>query len=327
MQLLTVLWTQTELALSAHVVLPLLNWLHLAQLAGDPREIAEFLMISITQVGIIALVFRPLESIVPVERWANRQGTRIDVVYTCLKLLGLVPIFTFLILLPLTKFLGTQLDVGGTEFTRIDVVFPWFRQHPLLLFLVYFAIIDLAYYFVHRLQHAIPWWWALHSLHHSQRQVSCWTNDRDHFLDDAFEALIVGGVSLAIGVAPTQYVVLVVFGQLLENFSHTNVRFGFGPILDKVLVDPRYHRLHHMRADPARPGLHDCNFSVIFPLWDILFGTALYGQAPRPCGVGDPAIDADNNLGLVAQQLAGLARFWRALKRSVNMLAVSGNVR
>ena len=176
------------------------------------------------------------------------------------------------------------------------------------------VIYDLVYYGIHRLQHAIPWWWALHSLHHSQRQVNCWTNDRDHYLDDLLEALIVAAAALLIGVSPTDYALLVLSGNLLQNLDHANVRLRFGPVLEKVLVDPRYHRLHHMRVDPQRPNLHYCNFAFIFPVWDILFGTALFGEPARPTGVGDPMVDADNRRGIVGQQLYVLRRFWGAFR-------------
>ncbi|MBW0002746.1 MAG: sterol desaturase family protein [Hyphomicrobiales bacterium] len=67
---------------------------------------------------------------------------------------------------------------------------PWFGHKPLLLVAIYFAIFELTQYVIHRLQHALPWWWALHSLHHSQRQVNCWTDDRNHMLDDVLEAVL-----------------------------------------------------------------------------------------------------------------------------------------
>jgi hypothetical protein len=108
---------------------------------------------------------------------------------------------------------------------------------------------------------------------------------------------------------------LVLSGELLQNLGHTNVRLRFGPVLEKVLVDPRYHRLHHMRVDPQRPQLHACNYAFIFPLWDILFSTALFGEPAHPTGVGDPMVDADNQRGIVAQQLVTLRRFWGAFRR------------
>ncbi len=300
------LWTGLETLLAQTLIEPFLQLLHLANASEDPREIADYFLLSTVQIILIAGVMRPFESRIPVEPWSDRRLTRIDRLYTLLKLLVVVPVFNYLILAPLFH---EPAGIQNIAPLQLDRLFPFLQAHPMWLFLIYFALYDFTLYLVHRLQHALPWWWALHSLHHSQRQLSCWSNDRDHYLDDLFEVLILGGVSALIGIAPVEYAAIVLFGQLIENFSHANVRIGFGPVLDKLLVDPKYHRLHHMRADPARPGFHNCNFALVFPLWDILFGTALYKEPPHPCGVDDPAIDTDNELGLIDQQVAGLRRF------------------
>ena len=50
-------------------------------------------------------------------------------------------------------------------------------------------------------------------------------------------------------------------------------------------------------------------------MWDNLFGTALYGEPPRPTGVSDPTVDADNGRGLIAMQWYTLRRFWGAFTR------------
>ncbi|MFI4969916.1 MAG: sterol desaturase family protein, partial [Lysobacterales bacterium] len=113
--------------------------------------------------------------------------------------------------------------------------------------------------------------------------------------------------------APDQFALLMFIGELAQNFSHTNVRFGFGRGFEKVFVDPRFHRLHHMIVDPERPHLHNCNYGQVFSIWDVVFGTALYGVAPRPTGVGDPMVDIDNQRGLVAMQWGAFRRFWGAL--------------
>jgi sterol desaturase/sphingolipid hydroxylase (fatty acid hydroxylase superfamily) len=307
---LLALWRALENFLATELIAPFLGWLHLAALTDSPDEIARFLIISAIQVGVIGLVFRPLESLAPVEVWPDRKATRIDRSYTVLKLLGLVPLFTYLILVPVSNLLGGDGDSDGV--LQIDRLVPWFKQHPVLLFLVYFTVYDFTLYVVHRLQHAVPAWWMLHSLHHSQRQLSCWSNDRDSFLDDVFEAVIISVVSILIGASPTEYAVLVLIGQLIENFSHANVRFGFGKVLDKILVDPRFHRLHH-RLDNPDDAHRNCNFALVFPLWDIVFGTACYDDPPQPCGVVATHIDADNERGLWAQQWAAMARFWSVL--------------
>jgi len=316
MQAVFALWDRMEDGLASGLLTPFFTSLGIVKYMGDPAEMAQFFMVNAIQIAIIGFLFRPLETILPQERWASRKLTRIDLFYTLLKEFGLVPLFTFALLLPASNWLGDKLGLSGGDTTLIEDWIPWFKDKPLLLFVLYFAIFDLTQYVIHRLQHAVPWWWALHSLHHSQRQVSCWTDDRNHMLDDVLEAVIVGSVGLIIGVPAGQYALLILMGRLIENFSHANVRVRFGPVIDKVLVDPLFHRLHHMRADPHDAVNYNCNFALVLPLWDILFRTALYGEAPRPCGVDDPDIDADNERSWLGQQIAGFQRFFRALRSS-----------
>lgn len=300
--------------LSANAVVPLVHGLHLAHAAGDPREIAEAALIAALQLFLIACVMRPLESLIPAERWADRRHTTVDRNYTLLMLLGLFPLFSFLVLMPFAQLLG-----GGPsteQASGLKAWFPWFEQHPYLLFAVYYMVYDCVYYWMHRAQHAIPWWWAMHSMHHSQRQMSCWSNDRSHYLDGMLQSLILASVGLAMGVEPAQFALLGLLSELVQNFSHANValRLGrLGKAGERLLVGPRFHRNHHMLRDPARPTRHQCNFGQVLPWWDQLFGTALYhDEAPAATGVGDPEVDADNERGLIAMQWHTLKRFWAA---------------
>ncbi len=313
------LWHDAVQGLAVDAITPMLHASGLAGIIDSPQEIASALLISLVEVLCIVFLFRPLESLIPAERWAHRRYARIDRFYTLLKYFGVLPIFTYLILQPAVYWLGHISGGGGgsggmSGLVTLQQVLPGLRGHTVIQFLIYFILFDLVYYLIHRLQHAVPWWWALHSLHHSQRQLNCWSNDRDHYLDDLFEVLIITAVSLLIGVQPVDYALLVVLGNLVQIFSHANVRVRFGRVLDKLLVDPVYHRHHHMMIDPRRPHLHNCNFALVFPIWDIMFHTALYNEPLHPCGVDDPAIDADNEKGFVGQQWAGLRRFWRALR-------------
>ncbi|WP_266169297.1 sterol desaturase family protein [Dyella subtropica] len=314
MQGLTAPWAAALNWTATHAVYPSLLALHLPWLAGQSREIAQYFLLTTVQVSVIACVLRPLEDVWPVERWEQRQATFIDRRYTLIKLFGVLPLFTYLVLYPLSRWLGSDEDGNSAGLVSIQQGIPGLTKHPVMLFLVYYALYDFVYYLIHRLQHAIPWWWALHSLHHSQRQLSCWSNDRDHYLDDMLEALIIAGVALLFGVSPTDYALLVLLGELLQNLGHANIRLRFGPVFEKLLVDPHYHRLHHMRVDPERPTLHSCNYAFVFPIWDILFGTALYGEAARPTGVCDSMVDADNRRGMLRQQLMTLRRCWGAFR-------------
>ncbi len=302
--------------LNTTVVTPFLHAVRLDGRAGDPHEISAAILIAIVQVAIIALVFRPLESLAPAERWVDRRLTRIDRTYTLIMLLGLNPLFAYLVLTPLVNILsgGTPVVANAVDTASgLAAWVPWFQHHPLLLFLAYYLVYDLAYYWMHRAQHAIPWWWALHSMHHSQRQMSCWSNDRGSYVDGFLQSIALASVAIVIGIEPDQFALLLLVAELVQNFSHTNVRFGFGRVLERMFVDPKFRRLHHMVVDPDRPHLHNCNFGQVLSVWDVLFGTALYGEPPRPTGVGDPMVDIDNERGLVAMQWGAFRRFWGAL--------------
>jgi sterol desaturase/sphingolipid hydroxylase (fatty acid hydroxylase superfamily) len=39
--------------------------------------------------------------------------------------------------------------------------------------------------------HQFEWWWRLHSLHHAQRQMTMWSDNRNHLLDDLLRDVIV----------------------------------------------------------------------------------------------------------------------------------------
>ena len=305
-------WSSLVGWVSFHLVAPVLQYLHLQQ---DPSEVAEASIITLLQLSIIAFIFRPLEDVAPVEQWDNRKATRIDRLYTVLMLLGVFPLFSYAFIAPISNWLIGGDVVSGTSESALNLrhLVPWFDSHPLVLFGVYYVLYDLTYYWIHRMQHLIPWWWALHSMHHSQRQMGCWTNDRTNYLDGAFESIVLAVVSISTGTDLSDFAWLNLISELFQDFSHANVRFGFGPILERVLVDPKFHRLHHMQVDPERPNLHNCNFGQLFPIWDMIFGTALYGEPPHPTGVGDPIIDADNGRNLFAMQYYSLRRFWGAI--------------
>ncbi|MES2184204.1 MAG: sterol desaturase family protein [Pseudomonadota bacterium] len=291
----------------------------LRRAAGDPREIGGALLIALLQISVIAFVLRPLESLAEAERWEHRKLAALDRTYTLLMLLGLFPLFSFLVLSPFVHLFADNTAAAATAAgdapEGLRRLVPWFEGHPFVLFAVYYVVYDFVYYWMHRAQHAIPWWWALHSMHHSQRQMGCWCNDRGNYLDGMLQSVILAAVGVAMGVDASQFALLVMVTELVQSLSHTNVRWGFGRLGERLLVDPRFHRLHHMLRDPARPALHNCNFGQVLPWWDMLFRTALYGEPLRATGVSDPVVDADNGRGLVTQQWFTLKRFWATVRR------------
>lgn len=254
---------------------------------------------------VIYLVCRPLEALRPVEPVTDRRAIRTDIIYTLLARLGIFPLLAFVLLAAIQSRLEGLLADTGFVTPTLESLFPFLHQAPLLTFFIYVVILDFGEYWRHRLQHSIGWWWALHSIHHAQRQMTFWTDDRNHILDEAIAALWFGTIALLIGVSPAQFPLLLLLMRLVESFSHGNIRLSFGRLGERLLVSPRYHRLHHGVLSIAE---HGRNYAVLFPVWDWVFGTADFNRGVYP-RTGDPeAPEIIATGGWLAQQKMGFKR-------------------
>lgn len=309
---LTAIWIAAQAALFETLVQPVLQALGMLNWADVAFDGVEAVMIGVVQIALILAFLRPLEALRPAEAWSDRKTARVDIVYTLLNKLGVIPLALFFLLTPIQGYVDEALRSVEFAPVLLEQRLPWLADQPVLTFLLYFVILDFVGYWIHRAQHGLRWWWALHSLHHSQTQLSCWSDDRNHILDNFITDLCMVLVAVAIGVEPGQFVALLLAGRFIESLSHANVRLPFGYLGERLIVSPAFHRLHHARANPAEPNLHDHNFGVVLPIWDLMFGTALYENRTRPTGVDDPAVDADNRRGYLGQQWAGFARFFAA---------------
>jgi sterol desaturase/sphingolipid hydroxylase (fatty acid hydroxylase superfamily) len=305
---LSTLFTTVHAWLFETLVQPALYHLGLMGYVEPAFEALEATLYGLIEIGLMVLLLRPLEAWRPVERWASRRALRVDVLYTFLHRLGFVPLAIFLLVEPLARSVEGTLRLGGYIPPGLEELAPWFTRHPLASFLVYLAILDLAEYWRHRLQHRFRWWWALHAVHHSQRQLSFWADRRNHLLDDVLSDLWVVLVALVIGVPPGQFLGAIVVTRLIESLSHANVRLGFGGLGDRLLVSPRYHRLHHGIGVGHEGRARGCNFAPLFPLWDMLFGTARFAPDYPATGIRDQLDGVDYGAGFVAQQWLGFKR-------------------
>lgn len=175
---------------------------------------------------------------------------------------------------------------------------------------------DLWFYWAHRLEHATPFLWEFHKLHHSDERMNATTWARDHFLQAAWRQIFptfTFGLVLDLDVreagAAGLYVALVT--TLLSMFYHSGVRLRL-PWLDRVLVTPQVHRIHHS-VDPAH---HNRNFADFLPIFDIVFGTYRPPDADEfpPTGLGSGYAAPR---GIFAAQLRPLAGAVQVLVRAV----------
>lgn len=310
---------RVQQAVFESVVQPLGYALGFSNVLEEAFEATGWMLIGVLEIALIAVVIGALQRLRPFEPVTDRAAIRVDFLYTLLHRLGLFRLALFFSLDPLWDATVGWARLHGLPGWQLDAALaPWLpgvTDSALFAFLAYLVVFDLVDYAVHRGQHGFRWWWQLHALHHSQRQMTMWSDDRNHLLDDLLRDAIVVLVAHAIGIAPGQFVAVVVVTQMLESLAHANVRLPFGPVLERLVVSPRYHRVHHaigLGHESAGPrSLGGRNFATLFPVWDILFGSADFHSAPGPTGVRDQLPEAggrDYGRGFWSQQWLGLRR-------------------
>ena len=306
------LWVDSSSALYEAAVQPALYEAGLMAWADRVQEWLDFALLGLVQIVMVYAVCRPLEALRPVEKVTNAAAIRTDVFYTLLARLGLLPLIAFVLLSSAERTMQGWLADGGFVPPTLETLLPGLREAPLLAMLLYVVILDFGEYWRHRFQHMFGWWYALHSVHHAQRQMTFWTDDRNHLLDDAIAALWFGAVALLIGVPPVQFVLIVMARQLAESLSHANLRLDFGRVGERLLVSPRFHRIHHGELSAGENGR---NYAVLLPVWDWLFRTGDFDRQSYP-RTGDPtAPESLATGGWLRQQIEGFRQFARALRR------------
>lgn len=284
-----------------------------------------WLLVGLLQIIVIACILAPLQRLMPVEPVTNRATIRTDMLYTAIHRLGLFRVALFFTIEPLFDEAFGALRQQGISGIHLDQMLG-ISGNALLSFMAYVVALDFIGYWIHRGQHQFNWWWKLHSLHHAQQQMTVWSDNRNHLLDDLLvDALMVLAAQL-IGIAPGQFVAFTAITQLSESFQHGNLKIWFGTVGERLWVSPRFHRLHHAigighetfkKPSSDRPPLDagagtvlgGHNFGVLLPWWDTLFGTANYEKRFDATGVRDQVEQGrDYGRGFWHQQWLGLKR-------------------
>ena len=299
---LTDSFTALQEALFA-LVAPLLFSLGMGNLLEDAYAASAWLLAGVLQILVILFIFGPLQRWRPVEAVTDRATIRTDMIYTLIHRLGLFRVLLFFLLDPLLSNTFGQLRVAGLGTFHLDQLWPGVTDGALASLVIYLVVFDFFAYWLHRGQHGIGLWWRLHSLHHAQRQMSMWSDNRNHFLDDMLIDVMLVLLAQLIGVAPEQFIAIVALTQLSESLQHANVRLSFGRLGERLWVSPRFHRLHHSIQCSEQ------NYGVLLPWWDQLFGTANFQHKLEPTGVPDQIEQQrDYGRGLWSQQWQGLKR-------------------
>ncbi len=149
----------------------------------------------------------------------------------------------------------------------------WPIANQWLSFAAAFLLLDLLQYAVHRCQHAVPFLWRFHAMHHSDPDVDVTTSVRHH----PIEYLLATGVywltvlALDVPVAVVLIHGLAVFTAAAVTHGNTRLPGWLERLLQLVVITLDLHLVHHSVAyDEA-----NSNFGAVLSVWDRLFGTYL----------------------------------------------------
>lgn len=147
-----------------------------------------------------------------------------------------------------------------------------YAAHPIIKGIVAFLILDYTNYIWHILNHKIPFLWRFHLVHHCDPDLDVTTALRFHFGELIGSVFYRGAFVFLSGATPLNVLIYEIFFETATQFHHSNCKlpYGFEKGLNKIIVTPRMHSIHHSIIRQET----DSNYSVIFSFWDRLHKTA-----------------------------------------------------
>jgi sterol desaturase/sphingolipid hydroxylase (fatty acid hydroxylase superfamily) len=142
-----------------------------------------------------------------------------------------------------------------------EISTPWMYWLTLLL------AEDFLFYWLHRLDHQIRIFWAVHVTHHSSERMNLTVGFRSSVLQPLYRFIYF--IPLAfVGFKPMDIVFMYSATQIWGILIHTEYINKMG-WLEYILVTPSHHRVHH-----ASNALYlDKNMGMFLIIWDKMFGT------------------------------------------------------
>jgi alkylglycerol monooxygenase len=186
-------------------------------------------------------------------------------------------------------------------------------EESILAYVIAFIVIDFQGYWTHRWSHQINFFWNKHAIHHSSEEfnLSCALRQSVSTFFNLFTFLLLPAALLGV---PEKVIAVTLPIQFFVQFwYHTRYinKMGF---LEKIIVTPSHHRVHHA----INPEYMDKNHSQVFIIWDKLFGTFQeeLPEVPAVFGITRPA-ETWNPIKINFQHLWVLIRdAWHAEKFS-----------
>lgn len=160
--------------------------------------------------------------------------------------------------------------------------------------IIAFILLDYGMYWWHIIMHKMPLMWRFHLVHHTDLDLDVTTAFRFHF-GEMFGSLIYRSVLvLLIGASPFIVLVYEIIFEAETQFHHSNTKlpFGFERFLNKLIVTPRMHGIHHSVIKHET----NSNYASIFSFWDRLHKTLRLNIHKDDVIIGVPAYHDEHEL-------------------------------
>lgn len=159
-------------------------------------------------------------------------------------------------------------EVAAYGFVLSHASVQWVSGWPVALqWLFAFVGWDLCFYWMHRMHHRIPLLWAVHGIHHQGEHFNLSLGIRNGWYSSLTNFPFIAGLAV-LGVPAEIFVAVSSFHYGVQFYNH-NALVGRCGALDRFMVTPSNHRVHH----GLDPHYIDRNFGGTLLLWDRLFGT------------------------------------------------------
>ena len=176
------------------------------------------------------------------------------------------------------------------SFLTVQAVHAWPKVSRVILS---YVLGDFLAWFHHFMRHKVKTFWAFHTIHHSQREINFFSDERFHIMEHVISSSLVFIPALMFQINFSFIPALVFFHEWYKHIYHANLKTHYG-FLKYFMVTPQSHRIHHS----VEPRHRDKNFGVIFSVWDRLFGTQYenYDEYPET-GIADPQFPLEKGGG------------------------------
>ena len=200
-----------------------------------------------------------------------------------------------------------------------------YKAHPAVKGMVAFLLMDYTNYLWHVLNHKIPALWRFHVVHHSDPDMDVSTALRFHFGELIGSVFYRGAFVFLSGATALQVLLYEILFEGATQFHHSNMKLNFQleKSLNKLIVTPRMHGIHHsiIRRET------DSNYSVIFSFWDRLHNTAILNVPQEKVVTGVPAYSDPDELtiGYLLKMPFTKIRPWKDKESTLSYLNTNSN--